>query len=52
MHDRTETSEHLAPSDRLLFAGAGAAALWVILWVGIQLRASLDWTWPPLPFFT
>ena len=41
MHDRTDAGDHLAPSDRLLVAGVGAIALWVILWMGIQLYTSL-----------
>ena len=42
--------EHLtAPSDRVILAGAGVTALWVLTWLTVQLRGELGWVLSFLP---
>ena len=44
----TSDSEHpSAPSDRVIIAGAGGAAVWVLTWLTVQLHGGFSWL-PPL----
>jgi hypothetical protein len=46
----TADREHpSAPSDRIILAGVGGTALWVIAWLTVQLHGSLGWVLPLVP---
>ena len=48
----TDAAAPHTPADGLVVAVVGGAALWVLLWVAIQLHAEFGWTLPAIPGIT